>query len=35
LRSLLVALVIPVFLIDGEGRGLHERLSKTTVLRKN
>ena len=35
LRSLLVALVIPVFLIDGQGRGLHERLSKTTVLRKN
>jgi uncharacterized RDD family membrane protein YckC len=33
LRTFLVALVIPALLIDSEGRGYHEKFSKTTVLR--
>jgi uncharacterized RDD family membrane protein YckC len=33
IRTFLVALVIPALLIDSEGRGYHEKFSKTTVLR--
>ena len=33
LRTILIALVIPALLIDSEGRGYHEKFSKTTVLR--
>ncbi|MBJ8341795.1 RDD family protein [Antrihabitans sp. YC3-6] len=33
IRSLLLALVVPAFITDGDGRGLHDRLSKTVVLK--
>jgi uncharacterized RDD family membrane protein YckC len=33
-RGLLVAIVIPALLTDSDGRGLHDRLSGTAVLRR-
>ena len=33
LRTLLIALVIPAVVYDNEGRGLHERITQTTVVR--
>lgn len=33
MRTLLIALVIPAVVYDNEGRGLHERLTQTTVVR--
>jgi uncharacterized RDD family membrane protein YckC len=33
LRVFLVALVLPALFTDSEGRGFHERISKTTVVR--
>lgn len=35
LRTLLIALVIPALVIDGEGRGLHDRFTKSQVIRIN
>jgi uncharacterized RDD family membrane protein YckC len=33
LRTLLIALVIPALVIDSEGRGLHDRFTKSQVIR--
>ena len=33
LRTFLIALVIPAVVYDSEGRGLHERLTSTTLIR--
>jgi uncharacterized RDD family membrane protein YckC len=33
LRVFLVVLVLPALFIDSEGRGFHERISKTTIIR--
>ena len=33
IRTLLIALVIPAVVYDSDGRGLHERLTSTTVVR--
>ena len=33
LRTLLIALVIPALVIDNEGRGLHDRFTKSQVVR--
>lgn len=33
LRTFLIALVIPAVVTDSEGRGLHDRISKTVVMR--
>jgi uncharacterized RDD family membrane protein YckC len=32
-RTVLIALVIPPFILDGDGRGLHDRLCHTIVVR--
>lgn len=34
-RTILIALVIPAVVYDSDGRGLHERLTQTTVVRIN
>lgn len=33
LRTLLIALVIPALVIDKEGRGLHERVTRSQVIK--
>ena len=33
LRTFLIALVIPAVVTDSEGRGLHDRIAKTVVMR--
>ena len=33
LRTLLIALVLPALVIDKEGRGLHERITKSQVIK--
>ena len=33
LRTALIVAVLPPVIIDGEGRGLHERITKTDVVR--
>lgn len=33
LRTLLIALVIPALVINSEGRGLHERITRSQVIR--
>ena len=33
-RGLLLALVIPALFIDADGRGLHDRVSGTAVVRR-
>jgi uncharacterized RDD family membrane protein YckC len=33
LRTLLIALVIPAVVTDSEGRGLHDRFTKSQVVR--
>ena len=33
IRTLLITLVIPAVVYDNEGRGLHERITQTTVVR--
>lgn len=33
LRTLLIALVIPAVITDSEGRGLHDRITRTVVMR--
>lgn len=34
LRGLMIALVVPPLFVDGDGRGLHDRISGTAVLRR-
>lgn len=34
LRTLLIALVIPALVIDREGRGLHERITRSQVIKE-
>jgi uncharacterized RDD family membrane protein YckC len=33
LRTFLIALVIPAVVTDKDGRGLHDRITKTVVMR--
>jgi uncharacterized RDD family membrane protein YckC len=33
LRTVLIALVIPALVIDSEGRGLHDRFTKSQVVK--
>jgi len=33
LRTFLIALVIPAVVTDSEGRGLHDRIARTIVMR--
>ena len=34
LRGLLIAVVVPPFFVDSDGRGLHDRVTGTAVVRR-